>query len=86
MRGREFSSLSLRSLEFRWSKFVELRVKVYLLNEGYTRATTLQEVEILPTLVYSSLFGQKNGSFEFQLDVLRLGEGMYLLLEDWLFA
>ena len=39
----------------------------------------LQEVGILLTLVYSSFFGQKNGSFECQLDDLRLGEGMYLL-------
>ena len=41
-----------------------------------THAITLQEVGILFILDYSSLFGQKNRSFEFQLDVLRLGEGM----------
>ena len=33
--GEELSSFSLRSSEFRRSKFVEPRVKVHLLDEGY---------------------------------------------------
>ena len=39
-----------------------------------TRAITFQEIEILHILAYSSLFGQKNGSFEFQLDVLHISQ------------
>ena len=34
-RGRDFSSFSLRSSEFYLSEFVEPRVKVHLLDEGY---------------------------------------------------
>ena len=79
---REHPSFSLRSSEFRRSEFVELRVKVHLLDEGYvyiqkkggispkiqrkrfqeikdfglgrlpTHATMLQEVGILPIMVY----------------------------------
>ena len=35
MRGKGHPSFSLRSLEFRWSKFIEPKVKVHLLDEGY---------------------------------------------------
>ena len=49
-------------------------IKDFGLRRLPIRAITLPEVRILPTLVYSSLFRQKNGSFEFQLDVLCLGE------------
>ena len=34
-REREHLSFSLQSSEFRWSEFVEKRVKDHLLNEGY---------------------------------------------------
>ena len=82
---RAFKPFFRRSMEFCWSEFVELRTKVYCLNEGYTcilkmrdftkdpkeeilgkskfsslrgvlktsyHSTTLQEIEILPTLDY----------------------------------
>ena len=63
--------------DFRKSEIWE--IKDFKLGRLPTHAITLQEVGILPTLVYSSLFGQKNGCFEFQIDVLHLGERMYLL-------
>ena len=49
-------------------------VKYFELGRLPTHVVTLQEVGILSTLTYSSLFGQNNGSFEFQLDVLRIGK------------
>ena len=40
-------------------------IKDFELGRLPTRAIMLQEVRILATLAYSSLFGQKNASFEF---------------------
>ena len=57
-RERDHPSFSLRSSEFHQSKFVEPRVTVHLLDEGYVYIpkkrdfTMLQEVGIIPTLVY----------------------------------
>ena len=42
-REREHPSFSLRSLEFRRLKFVEQRVKVHLLDEGYVYIPKIRE-------------------------------------------
>ena len=56
-------------------------IKDFELERLPTHAITLQEVEILPTLVYSSHFWQKNGSFKFQLDVFRPDERSFTLVK-----
>ena len=49
---KEAGGFFLSSLAFRWSELVELRSKVQRFDEW----VTLQEVEILPTLVYFCMF------------------------------
>ena len=49
---KEAGGFFLSSLAFRWSKLVEQRSKVQRFDEW----VTLQEVEILPTLVYICMF------------------------------
>ena len=43
LREIEHPSFSFRSSEFRWSEFIELRVKVHLFDEGYVYIPTRRD-------------------------------------------